>query len=232
MGFSPSWHPITARRLPPSQCSGHLHRRIMLEEMLFSFDSTRRLRYITHMPPPTPLPVIAQLIGLFRQGFWRRLVGRFFGRGATHQAVDPVEEFLLPILEAISRIAAAVQDGTYREPEYTAEPPDERDPRPPNEAPKTSGRKPPPIREPEPPWLSGPIQARPRAPGPPPAAEPAERPSATPQAPSAPQRQRPSCPPPARPAARLPLPSPDVHIPSKKAQPKPVAKHGHIVPVS
>jgi len=137
--------------------------------MSFSLDKTPALRYIAPMPPPTPLPVIAQLIGLFRQGFWRRLAGRFFGRRATEQAEDPVEEFLLPILEAISRIAEAVQNGTYREPEYTTEPPDERDPRPPDEAPKTSGRKSPQIREPEPPWLSGPIRAAPRAPRPPPA---------------------------------------------------------------
>jgi hypothetical protein len=143
------------------------------------------------MPPPTPLPVIAHLIGLFRQGFWRRLAGRFFGRRATEQAEDPVEEFLLPILEAISRIAEAVQNGTYREPEYSSEPPDE--------PPETSGRtpppkpaKPPPIREPEPPWLSGPLPARPRAPRPPPAPEPAEPTSEAPRAPRPPQRQRPS----------------------------------------
>jgi hypothetical protein len=180
------------------------------------------------MPPPTPLPVIAQLIGLFRQGFWRRLAGRFFGRRATQPANDPVEEFLLPILEAIAKIAAAVQNGTYREPEYSPWEPDERDPRPPDEAPKTSDRKPRQIREPEPPWLSGPIQARPRTPRPPPAPPVAERPSATPQAHSAPERPRPSWPP-ARPAARPPLPPPRVRIPPKKARPKPVATHAHVV---
>jgi len=183
------------------------------------------------MPPPTPLPVIAQLIGLFRQGFWRRLAGRFFGRKATQQEQDPVEEFLLPILEAIAKIAAAVQDGTYREPEYTTDPPDERDPRPPDEAPKTSGRKPPPIREPEPPWLSGPLKARPRAPRPPPAPAPVERPSPAPHAPSPPQRPRPSWAP-ARSAARPPLPPPRVRIPPKKARPEPVRMHAHIVPLS
>jgi len=183
------------------------------------------------MPPPTPLPVIAQLIGLFRQGFWRRLAGRFFRRGAAQPAEDPVAEFILPLLEAISRIAEAVQNGTYREPEYA--------PWEPDEAPKTSRRKPPPIREPEsepePPWLFGPLEARPPLPKtgrprPPPAPEPAERPSATPQAPSAPERPRPSWPP-ARPAARLPLPPPRVRIPPKKARPKPVRMHVHIVPV-
>jgi hypothetical protein len=173
------------------------------------------------MPPPTPLPVIAHLIGLFRQGFWRRLAGRFFGRRATEQAEDPVEEFLLPILEAISRIAEAVQNGTYREPEYAPWEPDERDPRPPDEAAKTSDRKPRQIREPdpEPPWLSGPLQARPRASRPPPAAPPAERPSAAPQAPSAPERPRPSWPP-ARSADRPPRPPPRVRIPPKKSPPE------------
>jgi hypothetical protein len=183
------------------------------------------------MPPPTPLPVIAHLIGLFRQGFWRRLAGRFFGRKATQQEQDPVEEFLLPILEAISRIAEAVQNGTYREPEYAPWEPDERDPRPPDEAPKTSGRKPPQIREPEPPWLSGPIRAAPRAPRPPPAPEPAERTSPAPHAPSPPQRPRPSWPP-AYAVARPPLPPPRVRIRSKKARPKPVRMHAHNVPLS
>jgi len=181
------------------------------------------------MPPPTPLPVIAQLIGLFRQGFWRRLVGRFFGRTGTQHAEDPVEEFLLPILEAIAKIAAAVQDGTYREPEYAPWEQDERDQRPPDEAPKTSGRKPPPVREPEPPWLLGPLPARPRAPRPPPALEPAERPSAAPQAPNAPERPRPSWPP-VRAAARRPRPPPRGCIPPKKARPKPVGMHAHVVP--
>jgi len=183
------------------------------------------------MPPPTPLPVIAQLIGLFRQGFWRRLVGRFFGRRATQQAQDPVEEFLLPLLEAIARIAAAVQDGTYREPEYVPEPPDERDRRPADKPPESSGRKPPPIREPEPepPWLSGP---RPRAPRPPPAPEPAaERPSPAPKPSTSPARQRPSWPP-ARAAAQPPLPPPRVHIPPKKARPEPVKKRAHIITLS
>ncbi len=202
-----------------------------VRKMSFSLDKTRRLRYIPPMPPPTPLPVIAHLIGLFRQGFWRRLAGRFFGRKATQQEQDPVEEFLLPILEAISRIAEAVQNGTYREPEYAPWEPDERDPRPPDEAPKTSGRTPPPIRAPEPPWLYGPLPATPRAPRPPPAPEPAaERPSATSQAPSAPERPRPSWPP-ARAAVRPPLPPPRVRIRSKKARAKPVRKHDHFVPL-
>ncbi len=190
------------------------------------------------MPPPTPLPVIAQLIGLFRQGFWRRLAGRLFRGRATQQEQDPVEEFLLPLLEAISRIAEAVQNGTYREPEYCPEPPDERAPRPPDEAPKTSGRKAPPIREPdsEPPWLYGPIQARPPLPKtgrprPPPAPEPAERPFAKSPAPSPPARQRPSWPL-ARSDARPPHPPPRVRIPPKKARPEPVKKHAHIVPLS
>jgi hypothetical protein len=199
--------------------------------MLLALDKMRALRYINPMPPPTPLPVIAHLIGLFRQGFWRRLAGRFFGRRATQPAQDPVEEFILPLLEAISRIAEAVQAGTYREPEYAPWEPDERDPRPPDEAAKTSARKPPPIREPEPPWLHEPIQARPRAPRPPPAPEPAERPSATPQAPSAPERPRPSWAP-ARSAARPPHPPPRVRIPSKKAQLKPVRMHAPIVPLT
>jgi hypothetical protein len=201
----------------------------MLEKLLVSLDKARRLRYITPMPPPTPLPVIAHLIGLFRQGFWRRLAGRFFGRRATQEEVDPVEEFLIPLLEAIAKIAAAVQDGTYREPEYATWP---------DEPPETSGRtpppkppKPPPTWEPEPPWLSGPLQARPRAPRPPPAPEPAEQPSATPQAPSAPERQRPAWPP-ARSAARPPLPPPRVHIPPKKARPEPVRTHAHVVTCS
>ncbi len=204
---------------------------LTLSIVLFSLDKTRSLRYITPMPPPTPLPVIAQLIALFRQGFWRRLAGRFFGRRATQQAEDPVEEFLLPILEAISRIAEAVQNGTYREPEPSAWP---------DEPPETSGwtpprkpPKPPPIREPEPepPWLSGPLPARPRLPRPPPAPEPAERQSVAPQAPSPPQRQRPSWPP-ARAAARPPPRPLRVRIPPKKARPKPVKKHALIVPLS
>jgi len=195
--------------------------------MLFSLDIACRLRYITPMPPPTPLPVIAQLIGLFRQGFWRRLAGRLFRGKATQPEQDPVEEFLLPILEAISRIAEAVQNGTYREPE----------PAPwPDEPPETSGRKhppkppkPPPIREPEPPWLYGPIPARPRAPRPPPAPEPAaERPSVAPPTSRSPERQRPSWPP-SPPAARPPLPPPRVRTPSKKARPEPVRTHVHIV---
>jgi hypothetical protein len=173
------------------------------------------------MPPPTPLPVIAQLIGLFRQGFWRRLAGRFFGRRATQPANDPVEEFLLPILEAISRIAEAVQNGTYREPEYAPWEPDERDPRPPDEAAKTSDRKPRQIREPEPPWLSGPLEARPPLPKtglprPPPAPEPAEQPSPAPKRSRPPARRRPAWPP-ARPAARRPFAPPRVRIRSKKA---------------
>ncbi len=199
--------------------------------MLFSLDTTLALRYITPMPPPTPLPVIAQLIGLFRQGFWRRLAGRFFGRRATEQAEDPVEQFILPLLEAISRIAEAVQNGTYREPEYAPWEPDERDPRPPDEVPKTSDRKPRQIREPEPPWLSGPIPAAPRAPRPPPAPEPAEPTSSTPKRSRQPARQRPSWPP-ARPAARPPLPPPRVRIPSKKARPEPMKMHAHIVTCS
>jgi len=202
----------------------------MLENMLFILDNTSSLRYITPMPPPTPLPVIAQLIGLFRQGFWRRLAGRFFGRRAIQQE-DPVEEFLLPILEAISRIAEAVQNGTYREPEYAPWEPDERDPGPPDEAPKTSDRKPRQIREPEPPWLSGPLQARPRAPRPPPAPPQAEQPSPTPKPSRPPARQRPSWPP-ARSAARPPRPPPRVRIPFKKARQKPVRTHVHIIPLS
>jgi len=179
------------------------------------------------MPPPTPLPVIAQLIGLFRQGFWRRLAGRLFRSKAAQQAEDAVEDFLLPILEAISRIAEAVQNGTYREPEYSPWP---------NEPPETSGwtppPKPPPIRKPErepaPPWLCGP---RPRRPTPPPAPEPAaEQSSSAPQAPSRPARQRPSWPP-ARPAARRPLPPPRVRIRSKKARPEPVKTHAQFVPL-
>jgi len=202
---------------------------LVLKDMLVFLDITRSLRYITPMPPPTPLPVIAQLIGLFRQGFWRRLAGRLFGRRATQQAEDPVEEFLLPILEAIARIAEAVQNGTYREPEYSPEPPDE--------ASETSGRKqapkpppqPPQIREPEPPWLLEPLEVRPRAPRPPPAPEPAERPSpTTSRTPTPPARQRPSWPP-VRPAARPPLPPPRVRTPSKKARPKPVRTHALIV---
>jgi hypothetical protein len=186
------------------------------------------------MPPPTPLPVIAQLIGLFRQGFWRRLAGRLFRSKATQQADEAVEDFLLPILEAISRIAEAVQAGTYREPEYAPWEPDERNPRSPDEAPKTSGRKPPPIREPdsdsEPPWLCG--QARPRAPRPPPAPPEAERPSAAPQqAPSPSERQRPSWPP-TRSDARPPPRPPRVHIPPKKARKKPVTTHAHFVTAS
>jgi hypothetical protein len=180
------------------------------------------------MPPPTPLPVIAQLIGLFRQGFWRRLAGRLFRGRATQPEQDPVEEFLLPILEAISRIAEAVQNGTYREPEYAPEPPDE--------PPETSGRtpppkpaKPPPMWEPEPPWLTGPILARPRAPRPPPAPEPAEPTSIAPKPSRPPARQRPSWRP-ARAAARPPLPPPRVHIRSKKARPERVRMHAHIVP--
>jgi hypothetical protein len=195
--------------------------------MLFPLDKTRRVRYITPHAASHPVPVIAHLIGLFRQGFWRRLAGRFFGRKATQQEQDPVEEFLLPILEAISRIAEAVQNGTYREPEYAPEPPDD--------APKTSGRtpppkpaKPPPIWEPEPPRLYGPLQARPRAPRPPPAPEAAEQtsPELPPSRP--PERQRPSWPP-ARLAARLTFRCPRVHIPPKKARPKPVRKHVHFV---
>jgi hypothetical protein len=199
--------------------------------MLFSLDKPRPLRYITPMPPPTPLPVLTALIGLFRHGFWRRLAGRFFGRKATHQAQDPVEEFLLPILEAISRIAEAVQNGTYREPEYAPWEPDERDPRPPDEAPKTSDRKPRQIREPEPPWLSGPIRAAPRAPRPPPAPEPAERTSPTPKPSRPPERLRPAWPP-ARSAARPRLPPPRVRIPPKKARPEPVRTHALIAPLS
>jgi len=180
------------------------------------------------MPPRTPLPALTALIGLFRQGFWRRLVGRFFRRGAAQPAEDPVEQFILPLLEAIAKIAEAVQAGAYREPEYAPEPPDE--------APETSGWTPPPkppkplpIREPEPPWLSGP---RPRRPRPPPAPEPAaERPSATPKAPSAPERQRPSWPP-ARPAARRPFAPPRVRIRSKKARPEPVKTHAHFITLS
>jgi hypothetical protein len=183
------------------------------------------------MPRPTPLPALTALIGLFRQGFWRRLAGRFFGRGATQQAGDPVEEFLLPILEAIAKIAAAVQDGTYREPEYAPEPPDERDPRPPDKATKTSGPKPPQIREPEPPWLSGPPQARPRAPRPPPAQSAAEKPSPIPKPSRPPARQRQSWPP-ARPVARPPRPPPRVQTPLKKAQAKPVKTHVHVVTIS
>jgi hypothetical protein len=175
------------------------------------------------MPSPTPLPIIAHLIGLFRQGFWRRLAGRLFRRGTTQPVEDPVEEFLLPLLEAISRIAEAVQNGTYREPEYAPELPDERDPRPSDKPPESSGRKPSSIREPEPPWLSGPLQARPRAPRPPPAPEPAEQPSPAPHAPSPPQRQRPSWPP-ARSAVPPPHPPPRVRIPPKKARPEPVRK--------
>ncbi len=195
--------------------------------MLFLIDKPRPLRYITPMPRPTPLPVIAQLIGLFRQGFWRRLAGRLFRRGTTQPANDPIEEFILPILEAISRIAEAVQNGTYREPEYAPWP---------DEAPETPGWTPPPkqpkppqVREPEPPWLYGPIEARPRAPRPPPAPEPAERPSATSQAPSRPAWQRPSRPSVRRPARR-PLPPPRVQIRSKKAQSEPVKMLAHIVP--
>jgi hypothetical protein len=199
--------------------------------MLLTLDTMRALRYITPMPPPTPLPVLTALIGLFRQGFWRRLAGRFFGRRATQPANDPVEEFLLPILEAISRIAEAVQNGTYREPEYSPWEPDERDPGPPDEAPKTSGRKPPQIREPEPPWLSGPIQARPRAPRPPPAPEPAGPTSIAPKPSSPPERPRPSWPL-ARSVARPPLPPPRVRIPSKKARPKPVRMHAPNVPLT
>jgi hypothetical protein len=198
--------------------------------MLFSLDKPRRLRYIAPMPPPTPLPVLTALIGLFRQGFWRRLAGRLFRGRATQPAQDPVEEFILPLLEAIARIAAAVQDGTYREPEYAPEPPDERDPGPPAEAPKTSGRKPPPepLREPEPepPWFSEP---RPRRPRPPPAPPAAEEPSPTPKRSQRPVRQRPSWPP-ARSAARPPLPPPRVRIPLKKARPKPVRMHVLFVP--
>jgi hypothetical protein len=201
-----------------------------LETMLFSLDTARPLRYKAPMPPPTPLPVIAHLISLFRQGFWRRLGGRFFGRRATEQAEDPVAEFLLPILEAIAKIAAAVQDGTYREPEYAPWEPDERDPRPPDEAPKTSDRKPRQIREPEPPWLLGPLEARPRAPRPPPAPAAAERPSPAPKPSRPPARQRPSWPP-ARPAARPSRPPPRVRIRSKKARPKPVRTHALIVPL-
>jgi hypothetical protein len=203
----------------------------MLENMLISLDNTRPLRYITPMPPPTPLPVLTALIGLFRQGFWRRLAGRLFRGKATQPEQDPVEEFLLPILEAISRIAEAVQNGTYREPEYAPEPPDD--------APKTSGRKqppkpppqPPPIREPEPPWLYGPLPATPRAPRPPPAPEPAEQTSSTPKPSRPPERQRPSWPP-ARPAARPPLPPPRVRIPPKKARPEPVRTHVHFVTIT
>jgi len=180
------------------------------------------------MPPPTPLPVIAQLIGLFRQGFWRRLAGRLFRGRATQQAEDPVEQFLLPILEAISRIAEAVQNGTYREPDPSHWEPDERDPKPPDNAPKSSGRKAPPIRAPEPPWLLEPLEARRRAPRPPPAPELAERPSATPQAPSAPERQRPSWPA-ARSDGRPPPRPPRVRIPPKKARKKPVRMHAHFV---
>jgi hypothetical protein len=198
------------------------------KEMLFSLDNTGSLRYITPMPPPTPLPVLTALIGLFRQGFWRRLAGRLFRSKATQQADEAVEDFLLPILEAIAKIAAAVQDGTYREPEYAPWEPDERPSRPPDEAPKTSDRKPRQIREPEPPWLLGPLEARPRAPRPPPAPEPAERPSATPRAPRPPARQRPSWPH-SRPAARPPLPPPRLQIPLKKAQAKPVAKRALFV---
>jgi len=198
--------------------------------MLFPLDTTRPRRYVTPMPPPTPLPIIAQLIGLFRQGFWRRLAGRLFRRGATQPAEDPVEQFILPLLEAISRIAEAVQNGTYREPEYLPEPPDE--------APETSDWTPPPkrpkppqVREPEPPWLSGPLQARPRAPRPPPAPPAAELTSPAPRAPSPPQRQRPS-PPLASAPARPPLPPPGFNLPRKKARSKPVTTHAHIVPLS
>jgi len=201
----------------------------MLEKQLFSLDKACRLRYITPMPPPIPLPVIAHLIGLFRQGFWRRLAGRFFGRRATQQAQDPVEEFLLPILEAISRIAEAVQNGTYREPEpspWPDEPPETSGWKPPPKPPK-----PPPVREPEPPWLLGPLPARPRRPMPPPAQDPAERPSATSQAISAPERPRPSWPP-ARSAARPPLPPPRVRIRSKKARAEPVRTHAHFITYS
>ncbi len=204
---------------------------VLLGGTSFSLDKTRALRYITPMPPPTPLPVIAHLIGLFRQGFWRRLARRFFGRKATQQEQDPVEEFLLPILEAISRIAEAVQNGTYREPEYAPWEQDERDPRPPDEAPKTSERKPRQIREPEPPWLSGPLEARPRTPRPPPAPPQAEQPSPTLKPSRPPARQRPSWPP-AYAVARPPLPPPRVRIPSKKARPEPVATHALIVMIS
>jgi hypothetical protein len=203
----------------------------MLGIKLVSLDITLALRYISLMPPPTPLPALTALIGLFRQGFWRRLAGRFFGRRATQPAEDPVEEFLLPILEAIAKIAAAVQDGTYREPEYAPWEQDERDPRPPDEAAKISGLKPPQIREPEPPWLREPLAAGPRAPRPPPAQPAAEEPSPAPKPSRPPARQRPSWPP-ARPAARRPLPPPRVRIRSKKARPKPVRTHAHIVPLS
>ncbi len=193
-----SAHEVPARR---HSAPARAQRGPALGKMLFALDTTRPLRYITPMPPPTPLPVIAHLIGLFRQGFWRRLAGRFFGRKATQQAQDPVEEFLLPILEAISRIAAAVQAGTYREPEYAPDPPDEREPRQPGEPPDPSAWKPPPIRKPErepaPPWLSGP---RPRRPRPPPAPSAAEEPSPHPSDPGRPRgsvhRGRPPAPPP------------------------------------
>jgi hypothetical protein len=203
----------------------------MLGIKLFSLDITLALRYISLMPPPTPLPALTALIGLFRQGFWRRLAGRLFRRGTTQPAEDPIEEFLLPILEAIAKIAAAVQDGTYREPEYAPWEPDERDPRPPDEAAKTSGRKPPQIQEPEPPWLLEPLEARPRAPRPPPAQPAAEEPSPAPKPCRPPARQRPSWPP-ARAAARPPRPPLRVRIRSKKARPKPVRTHAHIVPLS
>jgi hypothetical protein len=202
---------------------------VRVRKKLFSLDKPRPLRYITPMPRPTPLPVIAQLIGLFRQGFWRRLAGRLFRSKATQQAEEAVEDFLLPILEAISKIAAAVQAGTYREPEYSPWPPDE----PPETSGRTTPPKPPPIREPEPepPWLARPIRAAPRAPRPPPAPEQAQRASAAPKPSRPPARQRPSWPP-ARPAARPPRPPPQVRIRSKKARPKPVRMHAHVVPLS
>jgi hypothetical protein len=174
------------------------------------------------MPPPTPFPAIAGLIGLFVQGFWRRLAGRLFRGGSTRATDRLIEDFLRPILEEIARVAAEIQAGTYQPPESFPRPPAARKPEPPDKAPKTPG---PMAAAPSSP--SRPTPARPRRRRPPPAATPAKQTSAAPRGARPPQHQRRALPR-SRPTAKSPH---RVHDPPQTAQSKPTLMHDYFITI-
>ena len=173
-----------------------------VERMLFSLSIRRQIQVTYPNAPPSPhphrrqtdrnglldpLPTVAAWLP-----WWR----------SPQQTIDPVEEFLRPILELIAKVEAEVRAGTYQPPEYHP-----RRPRARGSAETQAPRQGTGNLRPKPAAKSGaaggdrdhrspPIPAGPKRPRPPPA-PPAERSPAAPAAPRPPRRR-------CRPPASLP----------------------------
>ena len=124
----------------------------LLSVTLFSFHTMRGPVVTSRDAAPTHLPIATKLLGLFVRGFWRRLAEWLPWGRPRKEIENQVEDFLRSIFEVIAKVEEQVRNGTYQPPEEKPRPPRqrvEREKKPPDKPPETSGRavapKPPPT---------------------------------------------------------------------------------------